>query len=480
MKKISILIFLISVLSLQTNAQLSGGREDSIMVRNMFDEALANGQSYEYLRQLCKDVGNRLSGSEGADKAVKWGEQLLKSLGFDTVYLQPIEVPVWIRGSKENFAILDGKKKTPIHGFSLGGSVATSGVMQAEVVEVNSLEEVKNMPEGSLKGKIVFYNRPMDPKLISTFQSYGGCVDQRYGGAGEAARKGAVGVLVRSMTLRKDHHPHTGSMGYPEDVNKIPAAAISTEDANKLSQLLKNSKKIEVSMEMDCRTEADKPSWNVIAELRGTVFPEKIIAFGGHLDSWDKGEGAHDDGAGIVHSIEAMRILKTLNYKPKYTLRVVLFMNEENGNRGGKTYAAVAKRNNEVHMAAIESDRGGFSPRGFSIDGNEEQVLAIGSYRQLLEPYGLHAFEKGYGGVDINPIKFTENQVSESTILLGLVPDSQRYFDFHHADTDVWENVNQRELELGCASMATMIYLLDRYTMNNGLVMPIGMTAHTH
>jgi carboxypeptidase Q len=197
--------------------------------------------------------------------------------------------------------------------------------------------------------------------------------------------------------------------------------------------------------------------------LRGSVFPKEIIAFGGHLDSWDKGEGAHDDGAGVIHSLEALRLLKETGYQPRYTLRLVFFMNEENGNRGGKTYAAVAKRNNEIHVAAIESDRGGFSPRGFSIDGTSEQVEQIAAFKTILEPYGLHAFEKGYGGVDINPIKFTENKVSEKTILLGFVPDSQRYFDFHHADTDVWENVNKRELELGCASMASMIFLLDKY-----------------
>lgn len=453
-----------------TGLFLKGQQTDQQCIRTLFDQELTEGRSHELLRQLCKDVGNRLSGSEGADKAVNWSFETMQKMGFDTVYLQPIEVPVWVRGGKENFKLLVDGESIELHGFSLGGSVGTEGMLQAEVIEVDGLESVREMPDGALKGKIVFYNRPMDPRKISTFESYGGCVDQRYGGASEAAAKGAIGVLVRSMSLRNDHHPHTGSMGYQAGLPQIPAAAISTADADRLSEMLSSGKEVEVQMEMDCKSLKDKPSYNVIAELRGSVFPNEIIAFGGHLDSWDKGEGAHDDGAGVIHSLEALRLIKESGYKPRYTLRVVFFMNEENGNRGGKTYASVAKKKGEIHVAAIESDRGGFSPRGFSIDGSDEQIKQISGFRKLLEPYGLHAFDKGYGGVDINPIKFTENKVSEHTILLGFVPDSQRYFDFHHADTDVWENVNKRELELGSASMAAMIYLLDKYLGLDGEV----------
>lgn len=440
-----------------------GQQTDQQFIRSLFDQELTEGQSHELLRQLCKDVGNRLSGSEGADKAVAWSLETMKAMGFDTVYLQPIEVPVWVRGEKENIRLISDGKDISLHGFSLGGSVGTNGKIRADIVEVDGIESVQKMPDGALKGKIVFYNRPMDPRKINTFESYGGCVDQRYAGASEAAAKGAIGVVVRSMSLRNDQHPHTGSMGYQKDIPQIPAAAISTADADRLSEVLQADKKAQIEMEMDCYQLQDKPSYNVIAELRGSVFPNEIIAFGGHLDSWDKGEGAHDDGAGVIHSLEAMRLLQQSAYRPRYTLRLVFFMNEENGNRGGKTYASVSKSKGEIHVAAIESDRGGFSPRGFSIDGTDEQVKQIAGFKKLLEPYGLHAFEKGYGGVDINPIKFTENKVSDHTILLGFVPDSQRYFDFHHADTDVWENVNKRELELGSASMAAMIYLLDKY-----------------
>jgi hypothetical protein len=347
---------------------------------------------------------------------------------------------------------------------ALGGSVGTDGKLTAEVIEVDGLDEVAALGKDKIQGKIVFYNRPMDPRPISTFDSYGGCVDQRYAGASIASQYGAVGVLVRSMTLLEDDHfPHTGSMGYKPDVTKIPAAALSTSSANTLSESIKFGEGAQVSLEMNCRTNPDVESFNVIAEIKGSQHPEKIIAVGGHLDSWDLGEGAHDDGAGIVHSIEVLRIMKTLNYQPKHTIRVVLFMNEENGNMGGKSYARYAKEANENHVAALESDRGGFSPRGFTIKGDSNQVKFIQSFKQLLEPYGLHYFEDGYAGVDISPLATADNMVNPKILMMGLVPDSQRYFDFHHTDDDIFENVNKRELELGCASLTAMIYLLDNH-----------------
>ena len=433
---------------------------DSAMIRDIFDEALVNGESYENLRSLCKDVGARLSGSPEAEKAVRWGQSLLKTYEFDSVYLQKITVPFWERGDVES-ATLNGVE---LELSALGGSVGTDGKLTAEVIEVDGLDEVAALGKDKIQGKIVFYNRPMDPRPISTFESYGGCVDQRYAGASIASQYGAVAVLVRSMTLLEDDHfPHTGSMGYKPDVTKIPAAALSTSSANTLSESIKSGKGAQVSLEMNCRTNPDVESFNVIAEIKGSQHPEKIIAVGGHLDSWDLGEGAHDDGAGIVHSVEVLRIMKTLNYQPKHTIRVVLFMNEENGNMGGKSYARYAKEANENHVAALESDRGGFSPRGFTIKGDSNQVKFIQSFKQLLEPYGLHYFENGYAGVDISPLATADNMVNPKILMMGLVPDSQRYFDFHHTDDDIFENVNKRELELGCASLTAMIYLLDNH-----------------
>lgn len=431
-------------------------------IRQIFDEALVNGESYSILKSLCKDVGARLTGSPAADSAVKWGYRLLNEYGFDTVYLQEIIVPHWERGTIESAMIVSDHRPIVLDFCALGGSIGTDGNLEAEVIEVQSMEELDSIGSAKIKGKIVFFNRPMDPRHINTFQSYGGCVDQRYSGASAAAKYGAVAAICRSMNLVEDEHPHTGSMGYKDGVKKIPAGALSTASANKLSAYLKLKLKGKLRIKMDCKTLPDKVSFNVIAETFGTQSPDKIIAFGGHLDSWDKGEGAHDDGAGIAHCMEALRILKSIQFQPKYTLRCVLYMNEENGNRGGISYAKIAKKNKEKHIAALESDAGGFSPRGFRIDGTQDQIARIASWRKMLEPYGLHQFNPGFAGVDISPLKKGENAPDSSLLLIGLSPDPQRYFDYHHSDADVFETVNQRELELGAASMASMIYLIDK------------------
>lgn len=437
--------------------------QDSVMIRKMFDQALVQGESYENLRSLCKDVGNRLSGSPEAEKAITWGKEVMERLGVDTVYLQPIEVPFWQRGDRE-IATLTSQNDMNLDITSLGGSVATNGPLEAELIEVQGLEEMKALDESKVKGKIVFYNKPMDPRLINTFESYGGCSGQRFWGAVEAAEKGAVGVIVRSLTLLEDDdHPHTGSMAYKDGVTKIPSVAVTTSHANVLHEQLRAGEKVTVKLDINPKTNPWVKSYNVIGEIRGTVSPEKVITVGGHLDSWDVGEGAHDDGAGVVHSIEVLRIMKALDYKPKHTVRAILYMNEENGNRGGQDYARIAKEKKEFHVALFESDRGGFSPRGFSIKGNEAQVEFVRSFRGLLEEYGLHFFEPGFPGVDIYPMLNEENIVNPNMLMMGLVPDSQRYFDYHHSTDDVFENVNKRELELGCASLAAMIYLVDKH-----------------
>ena len=330
-------------------------------------------------------------------------------------------------------------------------------VISGEIIEVNSWEEMKTIGKKKIKGKFVFYNRPMNPTFISTFMAYGRCVDQRHMGASEAAKFGAIGVIVRSMTLKMDKNPHTGSMQYNDSVTKIPAVAISTVDAHHLGEMLEKDPKIKAKMKLSCQTHPDADSYNVIGEIKGSEYPDKVIVVGGHLDSWDIGEGAHDDGAGVVQSIEVLKLFKQMGITPKYTIRCILFMNEENGNRGGLSYAEYVKQEGEEHLMAIETDRGGFTPRGFSIDGTEEQLKIVQGYEQLFEPYNLHIFKRGYSGVDIGPLR------DGKICLLGLVPDSQRYFDFHHAPTDTFENVNQRELELGAAALTSIIYLIDKY-----------------
>lgn len=433
--------------------------QDETTVRKIYDLALTKSEAYENLRVLCKDIGPRLSGSEQADSAVVWGERALNKLDIDTVYLQEISVPHWERGKKEKAYFYNEKGKNSLKVCALGGSIATglNQFVKGKVIEVHSIEEINNLADSLVKDKIIFYNRPMDPKRISTFSAYGSCVDQRYSGAIEAAKKGAIAVVVRSMNLRSDDFPHTGSMGYQEGIDSIPAFAISTNDADYLSENLKNFNQLELSLKSSCKTYPDKTSYNVIGEIKGSEYPNTYITVGGHLDSWDLGEGAHDDGAGVVQSIEVLHLLKLMNIKPKYSIRVVLFMNEENGNRGGLSYAERAATENEKHLMALESDRGGFSPRGFSVNGTEEQLNAIKSWTDLFEPYGIHEFKMGFAGVDINPLK------DGKICLIGLSPDSQRYFDHHHSDNDVFEEVNKRELELGAASMASLVYLIDKH-----------------
>jgi carboxypeptidase Q len=442
------------------NSPVLRAQIDEVAIRKIYDEALGRGQSYEMLEHLCTKIGARLSGSPGAAAAVEWSRQVMQAYGFDSVWLQPVMVPHWVRGKKETGRIVGSKKfgSVEVNVCALGGSVGTgpSGVL-ANVVEVKTWDELKQLGEKGVKGKIVFFNRPMDPKIIPMFSSYGGAVDQRANGASEAAKLGAIGVIVRSMGVNLEDYPHTGSLRYALNVPKIPAIAIATRHAEVLSHLLKDDKDLKFYFETHCETLPDAPSFNVIGELKGSAFPEEIIVVGGHLDSWDLGQGAHDDGAGCVQSIEVLRIFKALGYKPKRTIRAVMFMNEENGLRGGVEYANQAKLRNEKHMAAMESDRGGFTPRGFTMSAPDVVKAKIRSWKLLLEPYGLSDFSHEGGGADISPL------APQGVPLIGFLPDSQRYFNYHHTAEDTFDKVDKRELELGAASMAALIYLIDQY-----------------
>jgi carboxypeptidase Q len=438
---------------------MSAQAVDSLVIRSIYDEALEEGQSYKNLRSLCKDVGARLTGSAEAEMAVQWGKDLLESYGFIT-RLQQTPIPHWERGTAEAawYITADGQMHK-IKVLALGGSVGTDGMLTGALLKVKDMEQLEALgKKGILKDQVVFIDQPFDQKLVNTFNAYGACWPMRGNGTKEAGKYGAKAVLIRSLASPTDDHPHTGSMRYDEEGPKIPGAAISTMAADALSQALENGP-VQVRLEMDCRSFPDKISHNVIGEIQGSEFPDEIITIGGHLDSWDVGEGAHDDGAGIVHCIEAMRILKDRGIKLKRTLRVVLYMNEENGVYGAETYAKKAIEQGEKHVFALESDAGGHTPRGFSLDGSLERLELLQSFAYLLYPYGLTELEAGYGGVDINRLK---DQYEDIT-LIGFRPDSQRYFDYHHSENDVFENVHKRELELGCASIASIIYLMDKY-----------------
>lgn len=448
----------LTLLLLCVSLYANGQNSDSLAIRKIYTEALANGQSYEWLRYLTQQIGPRLSGSDGAKKAVDWTKQLMEKQGFDRVFLQEVMVPHWVRGAKEVAYIRTGKQKINVPIAALGGSVATPGKgVDAQVIEVKDFPELRALGIEKVKGKIVFFNRPMDPTQINTFEAYGGAVAQRGNGATEAAKLGAVGAIVRSMGLVQDDNPHTGGMRYGTGVPLIPTAAISTNGANLLSKSLTENPGLTFYFKQNCESLPDAKSYNVVGEIKGSEKPDEIIVVGGHLDSWDLGQGAHDDGTGCVQSMEVLRILKTLGIRPKRTIRAVMFMNEENGLRGGIKYADLAKQNNEKHIAAIESDAGGFTPRGFGIVGTAQQKEKVIQWKPLLSPYGLHDIGPGSGGADIGPL------AALGTVLFGFKPDSQRYFDFHHTPADRFEGVNKRELELGGASMAALVYLLDKY-----------------
>lgn len=433
---------------------------DEQMLKSIYKSALTESSCYYWLDDLSNKIGSRLSGSEGAEKAVVYTKEQMMQLGLDNVYLQDVMVPKWVRGEKEIATMKISGKKVSFSICALGLSVATpkKGIT-ANVIEIKSLDELKALGPENIKGKIIFFNRPMNPEFIETFHAYGSCVDQRSSGAREAGKLGAVAVIVRSMNLRLDDLPHTGMTNYgdtPKE-HRIPAAAISTLDANELSKILQDNKEAKLYFKQSCQLYDDVLSHNVIGEITGSQNPDKIIMVGGHLDSWDLGDGSQDDGAGCVQSMAVLELFKKLNYTPKNTIRVVLFMNEENGVKGGKKYAEESATTKENHILAIESDSGGFSPRGFSIESNEENFAKIASWKSLFEPYLIHVFHKGHSGTDIGPLQ------SNKIIKVGLEPDSQRYFDYHHASNDTFDAVNKRELELGAAAMASLMYLVDKY-----------------
>ncbi|MFM2134695.1 MAG: hypothetical protein RL021_95 [Bacteroidota bacterium] len=445
---------------LTTASTVSAQNGDSIAMRKIYDEVLSNAKAYDWLRELSCDIGGRLSGSPEAAKAVEWTYETLKKAGADTVYLQEVWVPHWVRGEKEEARIIDSKgysQSVPV--CALGGSVATSkGGITANVVEVTDFKQLESLGEAGIRGKIVFYNHPFDPKFVNTFNAYGEAVEYRWRGPSAAARFGAVGTIVRSMTLSQDDYPHTGAMRYADSLPRIPCCAISTNGADLLSSILRSDKEARFYFRMNCESLDSVLSHNVIGEIRGSEKPGEVIVVGGHLDSWDTGDGAHDDGAGIVQSIEVIRTLRALGWKPKRTVRMVAFMNEENGTKGGRKYAEYVKSTGERHIAAIESDAGGFVPFGLGLQMKEEKKDIVRGWAPLFRPYNIWNFDEEHGGADIGHI-----QALNGTPLIGLVIESQRYFDVHHAATDSFDRINKRELLLGAATMTSITYLLSTY-----------------
>ena len=430
-------------------------------INTFYGDALEFKESYNLLRILSKDIGQRLSGSEGAKKAVQWTKKVMEDYGFDSVYLQPVMVPHWERDKSRQEAYFfnsDGKKIN-LAILAAGGSVSTPKTgLSAGVVEVKSLEEVDRLGEEGVGGKIVFYNKAFNPRFINQGNSYGSTGFQRRSGAIKASEYGAVASVFRSLSSSDDDVPHTGSMSYKDVVDSIPHAGLGVVSAKKLSAELKTNKELKLFLNFGGKWYPDALSHNVIGELKGSEFPNEIITVGGHLDSWDVGEGAHDDGAGCVHAIGALRLFQKQNISPKRTIRAVMFMNEENGLKGGSQYAKNAKDYQETHIAAIESDASAYVPRGFGFSGSDEQLKKLRGWLKYFDKNTISYFSKGGGGADIGPL-----HRSLGTPMFGLSVDGQKYFEMHHTEKDVFELVNARELELGTASLASLIFLIDKY-----------------
>lgn len=444
--------------SLSLNAQKDGVVSNQI--KEIYSEALNHGKSYDWLNHLSNQIGGRLSGSLNAERAIKWAKEELEALPLDSVWLQTVMVPKWVRGTFEYANIESSPGNTiNVNICALGGSIATPSVgIRANVIEVKQIDELAKLGKDKIKGKIVFFNRPMQADLVNTFEAYAGAVDQRYNGAEEAAKYGALAVIVRSLNFRLDDYPHTGVMSYGDlPINKrIPAAAISTNDAELLSSMIALNPKLRFFIKQNCKNYPEVKSHNVIAQISGEVSPEKIILVGAHLDSWDLGDGAHDDGAGVVQSMEVIRLISRKGFRPKNTIRVVLFANEENGLKGAKTYSKNVKNSKEEHLLALESDTGGFSPRGFNFDTKEKYLNRILSWKPYFEPYYIHLFEGNGSGADVSLLK------GNALVLAGLKTDSQRYFIHHHSEMDTFDQINKRELEMGAATMAALVYLTDQ------------------
>jgi hypothetical protein len=427
---------------------------DRAQVERIAAEALARGRAYAMLAELCRVAPKRLAGSRGAQDAVDWAARTMRACGLENVRLEPCVVPHWERGAPERLVLTAPSEVAGVElpALALGDSIGTSAAgIEAEIVAVRSFEELSALGDGAL-GKIVLFARAMDDAALEPFSAYGGAVDQRSRGASEAARAGAVAALVRSMTTLQDDLPHTGGLRYEDGVARVPAAAVSTNACDRIVALLAQSERVRARLTTHCRTLSDEPSYNVVGELVGRELPDEIVLVGGHLDAWDAGSGAHDDGAGCAHSIEALRLLRVLDLRPRRTLRCVLFMNEENGLRGARAYAEAHADELARHVFALESDRGGFTPRGFSTNAGPEALALLRALAAPLECLGAERVSAGGGGADISVL------ARGGVPLCGFVPDPQRYFDVHHCARDTIEAVNRRELELGAAAVAALLY----------------------
>jgi carboxypeptidase Q len=452
--KVKHLILYFSIISLIGCSE----KNDSTVIADIFKSTQTDTSSYHTLRVLSKQYGKRLAGTPASIEALMYLKRVMDDSNFDTVYLQECTVAHWKRGEDEVGKVYSAKSGVSrLSVCTLGNSVGTppSGI-KAEVIEAKSFEELGALGD-KVKGKIVFFNKPMDTTKVNTFSAYGEVVGFRFSGASVAAKYGAIAVIVRSVTTSIDTFPHTGVMRYSDTPKEIPAFSVSTIHANLLSKMLSEDPKLKLFLKSECKLLPDEKSYNVVGEVKGSKFPDEIITVGGHVDVWDIAEGAHDDGGGCVQSLDVWRIFKDVDYKPKRTLRIVMFIDEEMNQRGGQKYAELAKQYSEKHLFALESDGGCDKPLGFSIESDTVNFKKVQVFSKLFEPYGVNKFVNGGSGVDIGPLK------ERNAVLSEMIADPTHYFDFHHSGNDTFENVDKTSLQQGSAAMAALIYLVDKH-----------------
>ncbi len=457
MKKTLSLIFGIIVL-LSCNEKTIKNYSDQEIITLIFEEANSSKEAHQNLKYLCENFPKRLACYPQGIEAAKWTKQIMEQMDIDKVFLQEAQVVNWKRGAQEVGIIKLNEEEIRVNVCALGRGIATPDIgIEALVVEVDGIEGLNLLTKKQVAGKIVFFNKAMNPNYENPFRAYGETVGQRFVGPKLAAEYGAVGTIIRSLNTAIDEFPHTGVTEVVDDSGTVPAVCISTKHANILSDMLKENAQLKFYFKTDCENKADTISYNAIGEITGTEFPNEFISVGGHLDSWDNSPGAHDDGGGCMQSIEVLRIFKKIGYSPKRSIRAVMFMDEEISQGGGKAYLEQAKLKGEKHIFAIESDRGVTTPSGFTFDTDSLTIEKIAAFKELFVKRRITVFEKGYGGVDINPLKEIE------TPLAGLVTDPTHYFEWHHSANDTFDQVDREEMQKGAAAMAALIYLIDKY-----------------
>lgn len=437
------LAVLVSMVSAQTLGDTYRDTADKLI-----DAALADQDGYAKLSYLCDRIGSRLGGSPALEKAIAWAAEQMKHDGLENVATPRVKVTHWSRGAER--ASITEPVNRPLTMLGLGGSIATpKNGITAQVIPVGSFDELERLGRSQIDGKIVLFNVP--------YQTYGQTVTYRHTGASRAARLGAVAVLVRSITPVSLQSPHTGAMEYTAGAPRIPGAAVTLEDAMLLQRLSDAGSKVTVHLEMEAKTLPDADSANVVGEIPGREKPEEIVVIGGHIDSWDVGAGAQDDGSGCITALEAAHLIKKLGLQPRRTLRVVFWTNEENGGAGGNAYRDWIGERIRNHVAAIEMDGGAEKPVGFGISAGANTQAMLGKLRdagKLLDRIGAGAIQQGGGGADIGPL------MRDGVPGLALRTVGTHYFDWHHTRADTIDKVKPEEFRQNIAAMAVMAYML--------------------